>query len=112
MRLSLFPLVTLFTILCTGLSFPAQADTVSAECEYRPNNERERIVKMPCRVSQGQGFVSIVWNDGITSEFIPLDLENWLYTDKRGGRVQRQYHPGVGQWLFKMEAGSIFVYWN
>ncbi|AFY70070.1 hypothetical protein Pse7367_1793 [Thalassoporum mexicanum PCC 7367] len=94
-------------------ALPAQADTAPARCDYYKKGEDKVEVSMSCTFSQRQGFVSIQWHDGVRNEFTPVGDQPGEYTDRRGGRVYRELDAlgNAGQ-VFRMENGSIFVYWQ
>jgi hypothetical protein len=101
----------LTAVSCVGIALPASADSTRARCEYYHKGEDRVEVWMPCTFSQRQGNVSIQWEDGVRNEFRLTDANT--YVDQRGGKVYRD-NKGLGEigTIFRMEQGSIFVYWK
>jgi len=101
-------------IALVSVSFPAQADTRKAYCEYFPIGESQAKVAMPCFFSMRQGAITIRWEDGVSDYFRPIPNRRYTYTDERGGIVYQQIdedeYNGNSKRIFKMENGSIYVW--
>jgi hypothetical protein len=97
-------------IAMLGIAVPAKADTVKAHCEYVANGAKRAEASMPCRVYQSQGHVVITWQDSVVNDFTPLRPD--VYRDQRGGSVYRKVNEKGGNWIFRMEKGTIFVNWK
>ncbi|MEO0771236.1 MAG: hypothetical protein AAFY72_17750 [Cyanobacteria bacterium J06649_4] len=108
MKLSRAVLSAFLGLLTVGLAKPVIADTGNAHCEYRPY-DGSTVVRMPCTVSQRQGWVTIAWEDGVYSQFNPVNRDTGLYVDERGGTVHRRSHPDLGEWVFEMERGVVSI---
>jgi hypothetical protein len=105
--------VAFLTILTSiSVSLPANADSRKARCSYYLKGEDSAQVSMPCTFSQRQGNVSIQWKDGVRNDFRLLNAKSGQYVDKRGGEVRRENGLGQSGTVFRMEKGSIFVYWQ
>jgi hypothetical protein len=94
-------------IAALGIAVPAQADTVKAHCEYVANGAKRAEASMPCQIYQSQGHVVITWQDSVVNDFIPLRPD--VYRDQRGGSVYRKVNEKGGDWIFRMEKGTILV---
>ena len=100
----------LAVLASAAVALPAKADTVKADCIYYLKGQDSAEVSMPCTFSQRQGNVSIQWQDGVRNDFRLLQPNQ--YVDQRGGEVLRENGLGSSGTIFRMEEGSIFVYWR
>jgi hypothetical protein len=101
-------------IATLAIPFAAQADSAKAYCKYFPNGDTQAKVSMPCVFSMHQGFIDIIWEDGVTDSFRPIRDRSFVYTDDRGGIVYQQrgeeLPDGTSARIFKMENGSIYIW--
>ncbi|NJM96660.1 MAG: hypothetical protein HC800_05210 [Phormidesmis sp. RL_2_1] len=110
-RFLLASTTVLTALICLAGGKPAHADSLEAYCEYIPDDPAQEVIAMPCVFSQQQGVVGISWEDGVYNQFVPYGDGSGVYLDARGGLVYRQFGQGADL-SFKMEAGSINVFWE
>ncbi|TYQ28743.1 hypothetical protein PseudUWO311_04445 [Pseudanabaena sp. UWO311] len=106
--------VTISLVAALAVPFSAQADTRKAFCQYFPNGDSKPKVSMPCTFSMRQGFIDVIWQDGVRDSFRPISGRPMVYTDDRGGIVYQQrgeeQADGTSARIMKMENGSIYIW--
>ncbi len=103
----------LAAMACVGIAAPAKADSTRAHCDYYPKGEDYAEVSIGCTFSQFQGNVYIDWDDGVKNAFRQLNDGTGRMVDKRGGVVTIE-EGGLGKagLIYRLENGSIYVYWR
>ncbi len=99
---------TLITIAAFTSALPAHADSMKARCAYVPNGADRPEVDMPCRFYQAQGHIVLTWDDGVKSDFMPVEGVAMTYRDQNGGMVYRDVTSDSVD-IFKLENGTIYV---
>lgn len=94
---------------------PTEADGLTERCDFLPYGEEAATVSMACSFIEDEAGVSILWADGVYSEFEAFreaqdDESVGLYLDKRGGVVRQQTGLGSDVRQFQMEQGTVVVY--
>lgn len=107
-------IVTISLLTALAVPFSAQADTRKAFCQYFPNGASKPAVSMSCSFSMRQGFIDVIWQDGVRDGFRPVSDRPMVYTDDRGGIVYQQrgeeQSDGTSARIMKMENGSIYIW--
>jgi hypothetical protein len=99
---------TLITIAALTSALPARADGMKAHCSYVPNGADRPEADMPCHFYQSQGHIVLTWEDGVTSDFMPVKGASMTYQDQNGGMVYRDVTDSNVD-IFKMVNGTIYV---
>lgn len=94
---------------------PTEADGLTERCDYLPHDEEEPTVSMACSFIEDENGVSILWADGVYSEFEAFREAHdgtpvGLYLDKRGGIVRPETGLGSNVRQYQMEQGYVVVY--
>ncbi|MEL6354095.1 MAG: hypothetical protein AAFR58_20440 [Cyanobacteria bacterium J06627_28] len=94
---------------------PTEADGLNERCDFLPYGEEAPTVSMACSFIEDEVGVSILWADGIYSEFEAFhqthgNASEGLYLDERGGLVRQQTGFGSTVRQFQMEQGTVVVY--
>lgn len=116
MKTILKGMISTIAVFAIPLAIPlsARADSIQAYCQYFPNGASLAKVSMPCVFSMRQGFIDIIWEDGVRDSFQPKRDRPYVYTDDRGGIVYQQrgeeQADGTSARIFKMENGSIYIW--
>jgi hypothetical protein len=111
--MKLYPILSaaLIAVASIATAIPARADSVKSLCTYTLNGATEPEASMPCTFYQGQGHIVLTWQDGVVSDFMPVEGVAMTYRDQNGGMVYRSLAEG-GTNYFKMKNGTIQVDFN
>lgn len=100
------PLLTAF------ISAPAGADWTEARCDIYPAGSDHVDQMIGCTFSQRQGHITIMRDDDVTHDLIPVGDEPGSYHDQHGYPVTREDGLGDQGLIYRFPDESVYVYWN
>lgn len=96
-----------------GLAQSAKAENLPAFCSYIPDSPLQTAWMEPCSFSRQQDAIEIIWEEhDFHSRFESVEEEPGLYTDEQGGVVYAQKSYVGADVQFRLEHGTVLVYWN
>jgi len=106
-------LLAITTVIAScSIATAAKADTVDAHCDVYPKGSDRVTSSGRCTFSQRQGGVGIQLQNGIRYDLSPVGDQPGNYLDQNGRAAYRQSGLGDKGQIYRLDAESIFVYWD
>ncbi|MGD1864560.1 MAG: hypothetical protein ACFB0D_08395 [Phormidesmis sp.] len=106
-------MTVLSAIAGLSLAQPAKAESRDSFCGYIPDSPLQTSILTPCTYSQERDAVEINWEEGdLHTRFESVDAKPGLYIDQAGGMVYAQRSHIGADAQFRLERGTVLVYWH
>ncbi|MEM9092981.1 MAG: hypothetical protein AAGC93_30175 [Cyanobacteria bacterium P01_F01_bin.53] len=106
--------MTVLTVLATmGFAQSARAEARQSFCGYIPDSPLQTSIMTACTYSRNREAIEINWEEGdIYTRFEAVDEKPGTYIDQGGGIVYAQRSHVGADAQFRLERGTVLVYWQ